>query len=62
MSRTIDFAAARTRLLKLASAQTTYVEVEFSPAELAPPRTVATLLRECVEKFGPRTVAQEIQS
>lgn len=58
---TIDFAAARSRLLKLTAARNTYVEVEFTPAELASPRTLADLVRECVEEFGPRAVAQEIE-
>lgn len=63
MSNAIDFAAARARILKLAAARNTYVDVEFSPAELAPTmaRTVADLVRECVEVYGPRAVAQEIE-
>lgn len=62
MSKPIDFAAARARVLKLVPDRSFFVDVEFSPQELAPPvrPTVADLLRDCVEEVGARGVRQEL--
>lgn len=60
---TVDFAAARARVQKIAADRNTYVDVEFSTSELAPPvrPTVADLLRDCVDEVGARGVRQELE-
>lgn len=59
----IDFNAARRRIQAQADAQKVdYVDVEFTPGELAPPVTIASMLLECVEHVGARGVRQELAS
>lgn len=53
----IDFNAAAARIKRLAEQHTTYVDVEFSTAELAPRPTLFDMLQSCiadVDAFGVR--------
>ena len=53
----IDFAAARKRLLAIQ-----FHEIELGPDDLVQrqPTKIRDLVRDCVEEFGARAVAQEL--